>query len=491
MKKNILFLAFSIIGLTTGLAQVNTIDPINPSTVDVVGPVKQLTVFQKIGIKNLIIVRQYDAKGRLTKHEDYNDGELYPNGFVRQYTDSNVCWEYDYDSKIASELNYSKIMLDTAGREISKTYFRGGKLFGKDSIVYDSKGRKIRDYQSIPKNKNLLRLCHTYEYDTLNRLVRMRRCLDDYWLTVNYLPNGNYKMNYTGKHGSNSGTYFVNSNGQLEKINERNNIYTYFSDFDRYGNWLRQKHEYVNGQHASTVERKIEYYSPQENDSVYLSTEQLPEFPGGQNAMFQYISDNIIYPFSAYSNGVHGRTVCQFVVNKSGDLVDCVVVKSSGDISLDQEAVRVLSAMPKWNPGQSAGEIVRVKCTVPVTFKLPEHVWKQDSVNVADSDSTIFVVVNEMPEFPHGNQALFDYLSRNIRYPKKAKGATGRVFVQFVVEKDGEISNAKIAKSSGNEFLDAETIRLVNKMPKWKPGKLKGVPVRVRYVVPVKFENAD
>ena len=246
MKKNILFLAFSIIGLTTGLAQVNTIDPLNPSTVDVVGPVKQLTVFQKIGIKNLIIVRQYDAKGRLTKHEEYNDGELYPNGFVRQYTDSNVCWEYDYDSKIASELNYSKIMLDTAGREISETYFRGGKLFGKDSIVYDSKGRKIRDYQSIPKNKNLLRLCHTYEYDTLNRLVRMRQCLDDYWLTVNYLPNGNYKMNYTGKHGSNSRTYFVNSNGQLEKINERNNIYTYFSDYDQYGNWLRQKNEYVN-----------------------------------------------------------------------------------------------------------------------------------------------------------------------------------------------------------------------------------------------------
>ena len=123
---------------------------------------------------------------------------------------------------------------------------------------------------------------------------------------------------------------------------------------------------------SRTLTRTIEYYSPEETDTVYLSSEQLPEFQGGQKAMFQYISDNVIYPMSARKNGTQGRAVCQFVVNKSGDLVDFVVVKSSGDASLDQEAVRVLSSMPKWIPGRSNGEIVRVKYTVPVTFKINE-----------------------------------------------------------------------------------------------------------------------
>ena len=374
MKKKSLFLVFLFIGFVNGLAQVNTIDPINPSNEDVIGPVKQLTIIQGIGMKDFVVVKQYDIKGRLTKNEEYLDEELHPNSFIRQYTDSNVCWEYNYDNKIASELNYRKIILDTAGHKIAETCFREGNLFLKDSIVYDSKGRKIEDYQSFPKNRELLKLHHTYEYDTLNRLVRMHHCTDDNWLTVTYMTNGNYKMHYMTKEGPlNYRTYIVNSNGQLVKINERNEMYSYFSDFDQYGNWLRAKYETTNGPlglSVPIVKRKIEYYSPEEKDTVYLSAEQLPEFPGGQNAMFQYISNNVIYPSSAYRNGIQGRVVCQFVVNKSGDLVDFVVVKSSGDTSLDKEAVRILSSMPKWNPGRSAGEIVRVKYTVPVFFKI-------------------------------------------------------------------------------------------------------------------------
>lgn len=489
MKKVSSLLFFVFLVVTTGFAQVITIYPLNPSYEDVKGPVKQLTIVREINAIELIIVRQYDVQGRLTKNEEYQDGELHPNSYIRQYTDSNECWEYRYEAKgIFSEENYSKIKLDTAGRKIAETYFRKGKLFLKDSIVYDSLGRKIEDYQSFPKNRERLILHNTYEYDTFNRLIRMHNCIDDKWLTMTYMPNGNGKMHY----GSNNRTYIVNSQGQLVKINERDEMFSYFSDFDQYGNWHRAKYETINGPigpSASITKRTIEYYSPAETDTVYLSSEQLPEFPGGQKAMFQYISNNVIYPLSALKNGTQGRAVCQFVVNKSGDLADIVVVKSSGDNSLDQEAVRVLMSMPKWNPGRSNGEIVRVKYTVPVIFKIMESVPIQKTVEPQENDTTTHVIVDEMPEFPEGQQALFDYLAQHLKYPKEAIGVTGRAIVQFVVGKDGQICNVEIAKSSGNKYLDAEAIRLIKSMPRWKPGKLKGQPVNVKYSVSVAFSH--
>ena len=228
--------------------------------------------------------------------------------------------------------------------------------------------------------------------------------------------------------------------------------------------------------------------SQPENDTIYLSSEQLPEFPGGQQAMFQYIADNVEYPVFARMNGIQGRTICQFVVNKSGSLSDIKILKSSGNNELDEEAVNVIASMPKWIPGRSAGEIVRVKYTIPVTFKIAAQVPTNDSL-VISTDTTIHAIVNQMPEFPGGQQALFDYLANNIRYPNKANGAQGRVIITFVVEQDGSISNVEIAKSAGNKWLDREGIQLIKSMPKWKPGVLKGKVVRVKYSVPITFST--
>jgi TonB family protein len=123
-----------------------------------------------------------------------------------------------------------------------------------------------------------------------------------------------------------------------------------------------------------------------------------------------------------------------------------------------------------------------------VTFKIAAAQPANDSL-IISKDTTVHAVVNQMPEFPGGQQVLFDYLSKNIRYPDKANGAQGRVIVTFVVEQDGSISNVVIAKSSGNKWLDQEGIRLIKSMPKWKPGRLKGEIVRVKYSVPITFSK--
>lgn len=107
----------------------------------------------------------------------------------------------------------------------------------------------------------------------------------------------------------------------------------------------------------------------EEEQKVFDYAEQMPSFPGGQGALMSWLGSNIKYPVVAEENGVQGRVVCTFVVERDGSITDVKVVRGV-DPSLDKEAVRVLKAMPKWIPGKQNGSAVRVKYTVPVTFKL-------------------------------------------------------------------------------------------------------------------------
>ena len=97
--------------------------------------------------------------------------------------------------------------------------------------------------------------------------------------------------------------------------------------------------------------------------------EQMPQFPGGPAALMEFLSKNIKYPEEAYKNGIQGRVIVTFTVNKDGSISEAKVVKSV-DPQLDEEALRVAYSMPNWNPGMQNGEPVNVKYTVPITFKL-------------------------------------------------------------------------------------------------------------------------
>ena len=126
---------------------------------------------------------------------------------------------------------------------------------------------------------------------------------------------------------------------------------------------------------------------------------------------------------------------------------------------------------------EETGQAVEIKYTpVEVEEEEPE-------------EQTIFEVVEQMPEFPNGGMAgLMQYLSKNIKYPTIAQenGTQGRVTVQFVVNRDGSIVDAKVLRGV-DPYLDKEAIRVISSMPKWKPGMQRGKAVRVKYTVPVMF----
>ena len=135
---------------------------------------------------------------------------------------------------------------------------------------------------------------------------------------------------------------------------------------------------------------------------------------------------------------------------------------------------------PKVQKQEMEGTRVVVKAESP-----------EDTAQFKNAESTekTYVVVEQMPAFPGGDAALMKYLSENIKYPEAAEkaGEQGRVVVNFIVEKDGAISNVNVVRSV-TPTLDAEAVRVIKAMPKWVPGKQDGQSVRVKYNVPVSFK---
>ncbi len=124
-------------------------------------------------------------------------------------------------------------------------------------------------------------------------------------------------------------------------------------------------------EHVLKVNEKVVDEVPPavEENKVFEVVEQMPQFKGGDAALMKYLSDHIKYPPVAEENGIQGRVVATFVVERDGSITDVKIIKSV-DPSLDKEAVRVLKSMPKWIPGKQNGAAVRVKYTVPVAFRL-------------------------------------------------------------------------------------------------------------------------
>lgn len=234
------------------------------------------------------------------------------------------------------------------------------------------------------------------------------------------------------------------------------------------------------------------------NDSIYQIVDEMPQFPGGEAAMMKFVANNVKYPQEAKDKEIDGRVFVSFVVEKDGSVSNVKVLRGIGG-GCDEEAVRVISAMPKWKPGIKDGKPVRVSYMMPINFKLsdgqpakPAQKADANNPNMKPDKNGVYQIVEEMPQYPGGEQALLKYVSDNITYPQEAKDKEiqGRVFVSFVIEKDGSVNELKVMRGIGGG-CDEEAVRVIKGMPKWKPGKMKGEPVRVSYLMPINFKLAE
>ena len=259
--------------------------------------------------------------------------------------------------------------------------------------------------------------------------------------------------------------------------------------------------------------------SANDNDSIYNVVSENAEFPGGDVALSDWMRKNMKYPEECRKQGIQGRVVIKFVVNKDGSIVDLETVRSPHP-ALAEEGLRVVKSMPKWEPAKEGGKVVRSRFNIPIMFRLdggkktqytsPQK--PQSPQSLTDEQKAVHDWFGAQPE-------LMTHLNKNIRYPKECQeqGFEGRVLVSIAVEKDGSVSvdgseykpasskndasvvvntyknadgtqAAKLSEEELKNLMIKEAERVLKAAPKLKPYKNeKGETIRTTFKVPVMF----
>ena len=227
----------------------------------------------------------------------------------------------------------------------------------------------------------------------------------------------------------------------------------------------------------------------EKGDKVYDAVQIPAEPKGGMRVFEEYVGNNLTYPTLSLRNKTQGTVEIGFIIEKNGTVSNVEIIKGLDD-ACDKEALRVVRNSPHWIPAKHKGQVVRQRVTMPIIFTIPSQLANGNPTSDSTQNNTIKQVAPEEAARPEGGQdAFFAYLKANQKYPAKAKKnkIEGKVMVEFVVEKDGSLTNLKVIKKLGNG-LDEEAIRLIEKGPKWLPAKFKGEPIRQKMILPVIFQ---
>lgn len=264
----------------------------------------------------------------------------------------------------------------------------------------------------------------------------------------------------------------------------------------------------------------------EEEPEIFVVVEQMPEFPGGEEAMHRFVYTELKYPKAAMREAIEGLTVIRFVVDIDGKVINPEIMRDIGG-DCGQEALRIVKAMPTWTPGKQRGRAVQVYYNLPIRFALPEDdyievepmpempapmeepVPKSKEIQAkpdlmiqemppeemelapapAPEEPRIFQVVEKMPEFPGGEKARFQFIADNLEYPLVAidNGIEGLVVVSFIVDEQGALQDPVVRRDIGAGCGEA-ALDMIRKMPNWIPGEQRGEKVKVSYNLPVRFK---
>lgn len=252
------------------------------------------------------------------------------------------------------------------------------------------------------------------------------------------------------------------------------------------------------------AQQKLKYPKPAP-EQIYDAVAQ-PAVPlGGVEGYAQYLADNQQYPTAALQRGAAGTVEVTFVVEKSG-VISNVAASKPLDPTLDAEAIRLIKGGPKWTPAQHKGQKVRQRVSVPITFQIPMGAGGPAPAGDPTAAPTLAptgtpapagttktgatIVTPDQPARPvGGTEAFFEWIQKNQQYPTLAKQrkVEGKVMVEFIIQKDGTLTDAKVVKPLGSG-LDQEALRLIKVAPKWTPATYQGQPMKQKMVLPVLFQ---
>ncbi|SFB77260.1 TonB protein C-terminal [Flexibacter flexilis DSM 6793] len=240
------------------------------------------------------------------------------------------------------------------------------------------------------------------------------------------------------------------------------------------------------------------------DNHIYNSATIKPSFPGGYDSLASFIKKNMVMPDDAICNEVSGGILVDFVVHKTGKILN---IKLHGRLGFgcDQEAIRLVKLMPKWIPAQHNGQAINYKYVLDIDFPLTAPNFKHRSgksweticqeINAKKAlvgdigDSGIHCSVEQKPRFKGGDTALQAFIKKNMVMPELAykKPIDDTILVQFVVRKTGELTNFFVPY--GSFECAEEALRLVKLMPKWIPAQIQHKVVNTQYTLPIHFKT--
>jgi TonB family protein len=185
----------------------------------------------------------------------------------------------------------------------------------------------------------------------------------------------------------------------------------------------------------------------------------------------------VVYPAVDRENNIQGKVNLVILIETDGSVTN-VIATSGPSETLKSAAIEAIKKSPKWTPSYRDGKPEKTLYSYDVNFTLGDD----------GQENRVYNLVEKQPSFPGGTQNFLRFLAANIRYPAddRKNNVQGRVVIQFVIEKDGSLTNVKAIRGP-SEAMSEEAVRVLNSSPKWSPGIQSGRPVRAQYTVPVNF----
>lgn len=208
--------------------------------------------------------------------------------------------------------------------------------------------------------------------------------------------------------------------------------------------------------------------------------EKAPQFPEGEEAMYKYINEKLIFPDSVLNKEIAGEITIQFTVDTAGYSKKFKLIKEL-DKDCDSLLLNVIRQIPKWIPATINNKPTEKSIDLSIPFYTPKIGSK--------IGEKIYRVADTMPQFPGGEIKMMEFLRENLKWPPEyaEMGIQGRVIIRFIITKDGKIASPTVIRKLA-PLLDKEALRVVSIMPDWVPAKHNGENVNAYFTIPISFK---
>ena len=355
------------------------------------------------------------------------------------------------------------------------SYFGPGKIIeAKRQFLFTGKKFRLAGDYLVYKDKGEIQIdgSHTFYNKDGSIYKTFGYNKDTIVSQITYFPDGQKQTLIPGNNSLNGEYKRWHPNGQLS-------FSGYFKDNLKNGTFEQFDESGVSVKKGVYKEGKLISGEKVVADIIYTDPDMPAKYAMGEEDLNHYLTKKALASDAPKMTFIQKVFSLYIAFDKNGKIFD-IKIATATDLKEDEFIKYLLKDCPAFSPALVEG--VPVQSQQPMTLLISRFAAR------LNADERVYDNYDEKPEFPGGSIALRDFLSSNIQYPAQAQREKiqGKVFVNFIINEDGTITNATMARGV-HYLLDEEAIRVVKSMPKWTPGKQDGNPVKVSYTLPINF----